>query len=88
MRLGGPGDLPIIMISNFTTVPRKDYRIGLPRAGIWREVLNTDATLYGGSGVGNLGVVYASAVPSHGFPASALMMLPPLATVYLRFDPG
>jgi 1,4-alpha-glucan branching enzyme len=49
--------------------------------------MNTDATHYGGSGVGNLGAVTASATPSHGFPASAFVMVPPLATVYLRLDP-
>ncbi|MDB5395696.1 MAG: 1,4-alpha-glucan branching enzyme [Rhodospirillales bacterium] len=86
IRLGEPEDLPVVMISNFTPVPREDYRIGLPQTGIWREVMNTDATLYGGSGVGNLGAVRASAMPSHGFPASASLTLPPLATVYLRLD--
>ena len=50
--------------------------------------MNTDATHYGGSGVGNLGAVTASAKPSHGFPASAFVTVPPLATVYLRLDPG
>ena len=50
--------------------------------------MNTDATLYGGSGVGNLGAVTAIAKPSHGFPASASVTVPPLATVYLRLDPG
>jgi 1,4-alpha-glucan branching enzyme len=88
MRLGEPKDFPVVMISNFTTVPREDYRIGLPRPGVWREIMNTDAVLYGGSGVGNLGAVQASAVPSHGFPASVSLRLPPLATVYLRFDPA
>ena len=87
VRMGGPDDLPVVMLSNFTSVPRDNYRIGLPNAGIWREVMNTDAVHYGGSGVGNLGVVHASATPSHGFPASASLVLPPLATVYLRFDP-
>jgi 1,4-alpha-glucan branching enzyme len=50
--------------------------------------MNTDATHYGGSGVGNLGAVTASAKPSHGFPASASVTVPPLATVYLRLDPS
>jgi 1,4-alpha-glucan branching enzyme len=50
--------------------------------------MNTDATQYGGSGVGNLGAVTATAVPSHGFPASASVTVPPLATVYLRLDPS
>ena len=88
VRMGGPDDVPIVMISNFTSVPREDYRIGLPHAGIWREVMNTDAKLYGGSGVGNLGAVTASAEQSHGFPASAFVTVPPLATLYLRLDPG
>ncbi len=87
VRMGGPNDVPIVMISNFTSVPRDNYGIGLPSAGIWREIMNTDATHYGGSGVGNLGAVTASATPSHGFPASAFVMVPPLATVYLRLDP-
>jgi 1,4-alpha-glucan branching enzyme len=88
IRLGESEDQPVVMVSNFTSVPRPGYRIGLPKAGIWREILNTDATLYGGSGVGNLGAVRASSVPSHGFPASASMTVPPLATVYLRFEPA
>jgi 1,4-alpha-glucan branching enzyme len=88
LRMGAPDDVPIAMITNFTSVPRENYVIGLPHAGIWREIMNTDATLYGGSGVGNLGAVTASAKPSHGFPASALVTVPPLATVYLRLDPS
>ena len=88
LRLGGQEDLPMVAISNFTAVPRDGYRIGLPKPGLWREVLNTDATIYGGSGVGNLGAVRASDSPSHGFPSSALVTLPPLATVYLRYEPA
>jgi len=88
MRLGGPNSVPLVIISNFTSVPRENYAIGLPHAGIWREVMNTDATLYGGSGVGNLGAVTATAKPSHGYPASAFVTVPPLATVYLRLDPS
>ena len=88
IRMGAPDDVPIAMITNFTSVPRENYAIGLPHAGIWLEVMNTDATHYGGSGVGNLGAVTASAKPSHGFPASALVTVPPLATLYLRLDPS
>jgi 1,4-alpha-glucan branching enzyme len=88
LRMGAPDDVPIAAITNFTSVPRENYVIGLPHAGIWREVMNTDATHYGGSGVGNLGAVTASAKPSHGFPASASVTVPPLATVYLRLDPS
>jgi 1,4-alpha-glucan branching enzyme len=88
LRMGAPEDPPMAVVTNFTSVPRSHYRIGLPEAGLWREVLNTDAMFYGGSGVGNLGMVQASAAPSHGFPASASLTLPPLATVYLRFEPA
>jgi 1,4-alpha-glucan branching enzyme len=64
-------------------VVRDGFRVGLPSPGRWREVLNTDATQYGGSGVGNLGVVEAEPVPHRGFPASANVVLPPLATLWL-----
>jgi len=64
-------------------VPHQDYRIGLPRPGAWREVINTDAREYGGSGVGNLGIVHAEDVASHGLPASAAIRLPPLGALWL-----
>ncbi len=64
------------------------YRIGLPYAGRWREILNTDASDYGGSGTGNRGAVAAAPHPWHGFPASAEITVPPLATLYLEFDPN
>ena len=79
------GDPPVAVLCNFTPVPRT-RRIGLPHAGRWREVLNTDATSYGGSGMGNLGAVQADAVPERDFPASAEVVLPPLATVWLVAD--
>ncbi|MFC0288961.1 1,4-alpha-glucan branching protein GlgB [Kaistia hirudinis] len=87
LRFGEGGDPPVCVVSNFTPVPRFGYRIGLPFAGRWREVINTDAAAYGGSGIGNLGAVHAAALPSHGLPASADVILPPLATVYFEFDP-
>ncbi len=86
LRFAGPDEPPVAVVCNFTPVPRHDYRIGLPMAGTWREVLNTDAQAYGGSGLGNLGSVIASEQPSHGFPASAAVLVPPLATLYFRFD--
>jgi 1,4-alpha-glucan branching enzyme len=70
-------------IANFSAMPHQDYQIGLPRAGRWREVLNTDATVYGGSGVGNLGVIEAVSKPWHGKPASAVITLPPLGVLWL-----
>jgi 1,4-alpha-glucan branching enzyme len=88
LRLGGAGDPPLAIFCNFTPVPRQGYRVGLPFPGRWREVLNTDAQTYGGSGLGNLGEVEAAARPSHGMPASAVLLLPPLATLYFLYDPG
>ena len=84
LRLGGAGVPPVAVVCNLTPVPRHGYRIGLPQPGVWTELLNTDAIAYGGSGMGNLGRVMAEAAPSHGLPASAELLLPPLATIYLR----
>jgi 1,4-alpha-glucan branching enzyme len=80
----GWGGGALACISNFSPVPHESYRIGLPWAGEWREILNTDAREYGGSGVGNAGVVSAHDEPSHGYPASAQMRVPPLGTVWLQ----
>ncbi|MBS7545619.1 1,4-alpha-glucan branching protein GlgB [Ancylobacter oerskovii] len=87
LRTGGADDAPVAMIANFTPVPRPFYRLGLPKAGRWREIVNTDSADYGGSGVGNLGGVVAVEVPAHGMPASAELVLPPLATLYLKWEP-
>lgn len=84
LRFGEDGTAPILVISNFTPVPREGYRLGLPFGGQWREVLNTDAAAYGGSGMGNLGAVLAEQVSSHGQPHSARFTLPPLSTLYFR----
>lgn len=82
LRLAPEAD-PVVCIVNFTPVPRENYRIGLPLAGRWVEVLNSDATVYGGSGLGNAGSVMAEAVGAHGQPASAEILLPPLAALWL-----
>jgi len=74
----------LVCVCNFSPVPRHGYRVGLPRPGRWDEVLNTDSSVYGGSGVGNLGAVHAGDEPWHGLPHSASLTLPPLATVWLR----
>ena len=87
MRYGGPDDAPVAVVCNFTPVPREAYRIGLPKAGRWREIFNSDALDYGGAGLGNLGEIIAIAVPSHGYDASATIVLPPLSTLYFRFEP-
>jgi len=86
VRFGAPGDRPVAVVSNFTPVPRHGYRIGLPQAGRWREIFNSDSVAYGGSGQGNLGQVTARPSASHGFPASAEITAPPLATVMFQFD--
>jgi 1,4-alpha-glucan branching enzyme len=77
---------PVIALCNLTPVPRNAYRLGAPRAGRWREIVNTDAAVYGGSGVGNLGAVTTRDTPSHGQPFSIEVTLPPLATVLLRHE--
>ncbi|MDJ0449835.1 1,4-alpha-glucan branching protein GlgB [Methylocystis sp. JR02] len=77
---------PILVVSNFTPVPRPNYRLGLPYAGRWREILNSDASLYGGSGQGNLGGVEAKEEGFAGFPAMAEIQIPPLATLFFEFD--
>jgi 1,4-alpha-glucan branching enzyme len=74
---------PVLAVSNFTPMPRYDYRVGVPRAGRWREVLNTDSAFYGGSNVGNGGAVTAEPVALHGHPQSLRLTLPPLATIWL-----
>jgi len=84
---GGADDRPLLVAAaNLSPVPRHGYRLGLPRPGRWREVLNTDSEHYGGSGVGNLGGVLAEPVPWHGQPFSAAVTLPPLAVVWLVED--
>jgi 1,4-alpha-glucan branching enzyme len=82
-RIGAHDEL-LVCVANFAAVPHEGYRIGLARPGWWQEVVNTDATEYGGSGVGNQGAVEAVDEPSHGRPASATLRIPPLGTIWLR----
>jgi 1,4-alpha-glucan branching enzyme len=81
LRFGNEGDPAVLVVCNFTPVPRYGYRLGVPYGGAWREIVNTDAARYGGSNVGNYGAVQADAWPSHDLPASLALTLPPLATV-------
>ncbi|MER5705188.1 1,4-alpha-glucan branching protein GlgB [Micromonospora sp. NPDC002296] len=81
-----PDGATLVCVANFSALPLEDYRIGLPAAGTWTEVLNTDAHHYGGSGVGNLGEVHAQDVPWHGLPASVALRVPPLGALWLRRD--
>jgi 1,4-alpha-glucan branching enzyme len=75
-----------IVVSNFTPVPREAYRIGVPLPGFYREAVNTDGALYGGTNMGNLGGVMAEDTPSHGKPCSLTLTIPPLATLILVLD--
>ena len=86
LRMSGGNEPPVAVVSNFTPVTREKYVLPLPRAGRWREVINTDANEYGGSGKGNLGAIVATNSPSHGKPASAEITLPPLATLMFVLD--
>ena len=74
----------IICVGNFSPVVREHHRLGLPRAGEYRLLLNTDNQVYGGTGVGNLPAITAEAVPAHNQPYSAVLTLPPLATIWLE----
>jgi 1,4-alpha-glucan branching enzyme len=78
------GEGVVMVVCNFTPVPRTGYRVGAPVAGYWREILNTDAAEYGGSGWGNMGGVEAEEIGFHGRPASLPLTLPPLACLYLK----
>jgi 1,4-alpha-glucan branching enzyme len=83
LRFGGEGDAPALVVCNFTPVPRHAYRVGVPQGGQWREIINTDAAFYGGSNMGNGGVVCAEPVPCHDQACSLVLTLPPLATLIL-----
>jgi 1,4-alpha-glucan branching enzyme len=88
LRYGDDGSA-VACIANFAGTPHEGYRLGLPWAGTWREVLNTDAESYNGSGVGNFGAVEAGDDGWHGQPASTVVRVPPLGTVWLASDgPG
>jgi 1,4-alpha-glucan branching enzyme len=82
------GSSPVVVISNMTPVPRENYRVPMPRAGQWSERINTDAGWYGGSNSGNQGKVKARTSEGNSWmPAYADLYLPPLATLYLKYDP-
>ncbi|TVR00962.1 MAG: 1,4-alpha-glucan branching protein GlgB [Desulfovibrionales bacterium] len=89
LRRGACNQDLILVVANFTPVPRENYRVGVPRGGFWREILNSDAQEYGGSGLGNMGGVEAAPLPSHGHYSSLALTLPPLGVVYFKSDgPG
>jgi 1,4-alpha-glucan branching enzyme len=85
-RKGKSPDDTLLMACNFTPVPRHNYRVGVPTSGRWREVLNSDAREYGGSGLGNFGGVESTPAPMHGKDHSLSMTLPPLGVVIFKKD--
>jgi len=84
LRKGDAADDMVLVVCNFTPVPRANYRVGVPCGGFWREVLNSDASIYGGSGQGNLGGIDAVPVPTHGRSHSLYLTLPPLGVIFLK----
>lgn len=83
---GDPASRPVLVVVNATPTPRHNYRVGVPRAGRWSERLNTDASEYGGSGIGNFGGVSTVPVDSHGFHQSIVLTVPPLGVLFLTPD--
>jgi 1,4-alpha-glucan branching enzyme len=86
LRRGRNPDAQLLFVCNFTPVVRQNYRVGVPQEGLWKEVLNSDAPLYGGSGQGNFGGLQAVPLPAHGQPCSLNVTLPPLGIVVFRPD--
>lgn len=78
----------ILVVCNFTPVPRENYLVGVPQGGLWKEILNSDATIYGGSGWGNFGQVEATSFPAHGRDYSLSLVLPPLGIIFLKKEAG
>jgi len=84
IRKGYSSDDAVVAVCNFTPETHSNYRIGVPYPGLWKELLNSDAREYGGSGQGNMGGVEASPIPLHGRPCSITFVLPPLSTVFFK----
>ena len=76
----------LLIACNFTPIPRHNYRVGVPLAARWHQILNSDAPLYGGSGQGNQGAAETTPLAAHGFFHSLVVTLPPLSVV--MFEPG
>jgi 1,4-alpha-glucan branching enzyme len=74
----------VLVVCNFTPIPRIGYRVGVPEGGYWRELLNSDGKEYGGTGVGNAGGAHAEDEPAHGRPFSLKLTLPPLGALFLK----
>jgi len=87
MRKSNDGSQKVIVVYNFTPVPRIHYRLGVPEEGMYGEILNSDSTFYQGSNVGNIGKIKTESLPHHGRPFSLNLTLPPLAAVFLKRIP-
>jgi 1,4-alpha-glucan branching enzyme len=86
LRRGRNPEDDLLFVCNFTPVVRENYRIGVSREGFWKEVLNSDAPLYGGTGQGNFGGLSTIPLPIHGRPLSLNMLLPPLGVVAFQHE--
>ena len=86
IRKGSSSEDILLAVCNFTPVPRFNYRVGVPRGGYWREILNSNSKEYGGSGHGNVGGVEASAISFHGCPQTLNLTLPPLGAVFFKSE--
>jgi len=86
LRMPGGNGPPILTVANFTPLPRDRYRLGVPEAGTWRTLLDTDAACYGGSNYGDGATATAEPGPWQELPASLALDLPPLATLILQLD--
>jgi 1,4-alpha-glucan branching enzyme len=84
VRRGADGSDPVLVVCNFTPVPRLNYRVGVPKPGHWKELLNSDASLYGGSGMGNFGGVDTTPLARDDHPQSVVLNVPPLAAVFFK----
>jgi len=84
LRRGKQREDYLVFICNFTPQPYPQYRIGMPEAGLYREIFNSDAGIFGGSNMGNGGYVHSEPIPSHGRPASANLVIPPLGVIVLK----
>ncbi|HBG50743.1 MAG TPA: 1,4-alpha-glucan branching enzyme, partial [Gammaproteobacteria bacterium] len=88
LRQGKNPDDVVLIVCNFTPVPRNNYRIGVPQGGLWEELLNSDAAIYGGSNIGNLGRIEAAPVATQDYFHSLSLTLPPLGIIYLKPVPA
>lgn len=86
IRKGKNQDEIILAVFNCTPVPRQNYRVGVPRAGFWKEILNSDSEIYGGTNLGNYGGTYSEDIPFHGRPYSVKLTLPPLAALFFKLE--